>query len=59
MSPDVIVQKGVSMAFVPEDRLGMGLVASMDMTDNVMRAAIRAARASLWTANRPGNWRSG
>jgi simple sugar transport system ATP-binding protein len=24
------------MAFVPEDRLGMGLVASMDMVDNVM-----------------------
>ena len=24
------------MAFVPEDRLGMGLVAGMDMTDNVM-----------------------
>ena len=24
------------MAFVPEDRLGMGLVADMDMTDNVM-----------------------
>ena len=36
LSPDVISQKGVSMAFVPEDRLGMGLVASMDLTDNVM-----------------------
>ena len=24
------------MAYVPEDRLGMGLVAGMDMTDNVM-----------------------
>lgn len=34
-----IHKKGVSyvpMAFVPEDRLGMGLVASMDMVDNVM-----------------------
>ena len=29
-------KKGISMAFVPEDRLGMGLVAGMDMTDNVM-----------------------
>ena len=29
------------MAFVPEDRLGMGLVASMDMTDNVMLRSYR------------------
>lgn len=35
-SADAIFRKGVSMAFVPEDRLGMGLVASMDMVDNVM-----------------------
>ncbi|MDY3919816.1 MAG: ABC transporter ATP-binding protein [Candidatus Limivivens sp.] len=27
---------GVSLAFVPEDRIGMGLVGSMDMTDNMM-----------------------
>ncbi len=27
---------GVRLAFVPEDRLGMGLVGSMDMTDNMM-----------------------
>lgn len=36
LSPDEISKKGISMAFVPEDRLGMGLVAGMDMTDNVM-----------------------
>ncbi|MGL6198408.1 MAG: ABC transporter ATP-binding protein [Lachnospiraceae bacterium] len=36
LKPDKIAAKGVSMAFVPEDRLGMGLVANMDMTDNVM-----------------------
>ncbi|WP_073111993.1 ABC transporter ATP-binding protein [Hespellia stercorisuis] len=36
LKPDEIVKKGISMAFVPEDRLGMGLVASMDMVDNVM-----------------------
>ncbi|EGB92638.1 ABC transporter ATP-binding protein [Clostridium sp. D5] len=36
LKPDEIVKKGISMAFVPEDRLGMGLVAGMDMTDNVM-----------------------
>ena len=27
---------GVSLAFVPEDRIGMGLVGAMDMTDNMM-----------------------
>lgn len=27
---------GIDMAFVPEDRLGMGLVGNMDMTDNMM-----------------------
>lgn len=36
LKPDEIAAKGVSMAFVPEDRLGMGLVANMDMTDNIM-----------------------
>lgn len=36
LKPDEIVRKGISMAFVPEDRLGMGLVSGMDMTDNVM-----------------------
>ena len=41
LSPDEISKKGVSMAFVPEDRLGMGLVASMDMTDNVMLRSYR------------------
>lgn len=35
-TPKEIARLGVSMAFVPEDRLGMGLVANMDMTDNVM-----------------------
>ncbi len=36
MTPTEIIKKGVAMAFVPEDRLGMGLVASMDMVDNMM-----------------------
>jgi len=35
-TPKEISRLGISMAFVPEDRLGMGLVANMDMTDNVM-----------------------
>ncbi|MDR2570831.1 MAG: ABC transporter ATP-binding protein [Oscillospiraceae bacterium] len=35
-TPKEIKQSGIHFAFVPEDRLGMGLVAAMDMTDNVM-----------------------
>ncbi len=31
-----IIARGISMSFIPEDRLGMGLVASMDMVDNVL-----------------------
>ena len=31
-----IAEMGVALSFVPEDRLGMGLVGSMGMTDNMM-----------------------
>ena len=31
-----IINMGISMSFIPEDRLGMGLVGSMDMVDNLM-----------------------
>ena len=36
MDPMDIRKSGVAMSFVPEDRLGMGLVGSMGMTDNMM-----------------------
>ncbi|KPU43636.1 galactose/methyl galactoside import ATP-binding protein MglA [Oxobacter pfennigii] len=35
-SPRDIINMGISMSFIPEDRLGMGLVASMDMVDNLI-----------------------
>lgn len=35
-TPSEIIKKGISMSFVPEDRLGMGLVASMGMTENML-----------------------
>ncbi|RGY99109.1 ABC transporter ATP-binding protein [Clostridium sp. AM58-1XD] len=35
-SPAEIIKLGISMSFVPEDRLGMGLVASMGMVDNML-----------------------
>jgi general nucleoside transport system ATP-binding protein len=34
--PREIIRMGISMSFIPEDRLGMGLVASMDIADNIM-----------------------
>lgn len=36
LSPELIRDLGVSLAFVPEDRLGMGLVGSMNIPDNMM-----------------------
>jgi len=36
MNPQDIKNAGVALAYVPEDRLGMGLVGSMGMTDNMM-----------------------
>ena len=35
-SPAEIITKGISLSFIPEDRLGMGLVASMDIVNNVV-----------------------
>ena len=35
-TPKAIKEMGVSLSFVPEDRLGMGLVGSMGMTGNMM-----------------------
>ena len=34
--PREIMDMGVALSFVPEDRLGMGLVGDMDLTDNMM-----------------------
>ncbi len=40
-TPEQIIDLGISMSFVPEDRLGMGLVASMGMTDNMLLKSYR------------------
>ena len=39
--PQEIAALGVSLSFVPEDRLGMGLVGSMDLSDNMMLRSFR------------------
>ena len=41
LSPLKIQQKGVALSFIPEDRLGMGLVGSMNIPDNMMLRSFR------------------
>ena len=36
LSPRAILEKGISMSFIPEDRLGMGLAPSLSITDNML-----------------------
>ena len=36
LPPKAILDKGISMSFIPEDRLGMGLAPSMSITDNML-----------------------
>ena len=52
MDPLKIAEKGVSLSFVPEDRLGMGLVGNMDLTDNMMLRSFRRGH-SPFTNRRP------
>ncbi|GFI62209.1 galactose/methyl galactoside import ATP-binding protein MglA [Clostridiales bacterium] len=46
-TPMEIRDAGVALSFVPEDRLGMGLVANMDLADNVMLRSYREGRGSF------------
>ena len=48
--PTAIASLGVGLSFVPEDRLGMGLVGSMDLTDNMMLRSFRKGHS--WFTNR-------
>ena len=36
LSPKQILEKGISMSFIPEDRLGMGLAPSLSIVDNMI-----------------------
>ena len=36
LTPKAILEKGISMSFIPEDRLGMGLAPSLSITDNMI-----------------------
>ena len=53
MDPMAIRKCGVSMAFVPEDRLGMGLVGSMGMTGNMMLRSWNKGRGAFLNRREP------
>jgi len=44
-TPLQIRELGVRLSFVPEDRLGMGLVGNMDITDNMMLRSYRKGKS--------------
>ena len=46
-APSDISLMGVALSFVPEDRLGMGLVGNMDLTENMMLRSFRNGRSFL------------
>jgi simple sugar transport system ATP-binding protein len=47
LSPRLIKDRGISVSFVPEDRLGMGLVGGMSITDNVLLKSYDSGRGIL------------
>ena len=51
--PLSIAAMGVCLSFVPEDRLGMGLVGSMDLTDNMMLRSFRKGRSFFTDRKNP------
>ncbi|MDP3448124.1 MAG: ABC transporter ATP-binding protein [Eubacteriales bacterium] len=53
MHPLEIKNLGVALAFVPEDRLGMGLVGSMNLTDNMMLRSYRDGKGPIANRKNP------
>lgn len=54
-TPLQIKELGVRLSFVPEDRLGMGLVGNMDIIDNMMLRSYRKGRSIFLQRERPRN----
>lgn len=52
-SPKNIRDMGIHLSFVPEDRLGMGLVGSMGMVDNMMLKTYSEGHSPLTNRNAP------
>ena len=53
LSPLEIRELGIRLSFVPEDRLGMGLVGSMGITDNMMLRSYRKGHAGFLDRKQP------
>ena len=53
MDPLKIRQLGVQLSFVPEDRLGMGLVGNMDISENVMLRTFRDGKSIFTDRKKP------
>ena len=51
--PLEIRRLGIHLSFVPEDRLGMGLVGSMDITDNMMLRSYRKGKLGFLNRKKP------
>lgn len=51
--PLKIAEMGVTLSFVPEDRLGMGLVGNMDLTDNMMLRSFRKGKSAFTDRKAP------
>jgi simple sugar transport system ATP-binding protein len=52
-TPIQIRELGVRLSFVPEDRLGMGLVGDMDIVDNMMLRSYRSGRSMFVQRQEP------
>lgn len=50
-----IMKMGVHLSFVPEDRLGMGLVGSMNLADNMMLRSYRYGKSIFSDRKNPHN----
>ena len=53
LDPLKIEEKGVTLSFVPEDRLGMGLVGNMDLADNMMLRSFRKGKTAFTDRKTP------
>lgn len=52
-SPRAIRKLGVALSFVPEDRLGMGLVGNMDIIDNMMLRSYKKGNSAFLDRKEP------
>ena len=53
--PVEIRELGVRLSFVPEDRIGMGLVGNMDIVDNMLLRSYRKSHSMFVDRKKPGD----